>query len=106
MMGFGIAVLTYCLRLKFHYKVSYEPGFYYMFVCIPVSILCARLWSLAIGDATDFLNFRQGGLAIQGGVIGGVISALIFFPLILKKPTFHVRDVDADGNVVIRQPSM
>lgn len=106
MCGFGIAVLAYCLRLKFYYKVSWEPAFYYLFLCVPVTILCARLWSLAIGDAQNFFDFRSGGLAIQGGVIGGVIAAAIFFPLILKKPAYHVADVDADGNKVIRQVSM
>lgn len=106
MMGFVIAILTYCLRLHFHYKVPYDPGFYYLFLAVPMTIIGARLWSMAIGDAKDFFNFRQGGLAIQGGVIAGVITALIYFPLILKLPKFHVRDVDHEGNVYIRQPSM
>lgn len=104
--GFLIAILTYSLRLKFHYKVPYDPGFYYIFLAIPMTIIGARLWSLAIGDAKDFFDFRSGGLAIQGGVIAGVLSAAVYFPLILRIPKYHIRDIDADGNVVIRQPSM
>lgn len=106
MSGFAIAILAYCLKLHFHYKVSYEPGFYYLFLAVPMTIIGARIWSIAIGDATNFFDFRQGGLAIQGGVIAGVLSAIIFFPLILRKPKFHVRSTDQDGNTITKQPSM
>jgi len=61
-----------------------------------------------IGDAKDFskfFNLREGGLAVQGGVVFGVITALIYFPIILNRPKFHVR-VYEDGNVYIKRPSM
>ncbi|MCV3734320.1 prolipoprotein diacylglyceryl transferase [Ureaplasma miroungigenitalium] len=110
MAGFVLAILIYSLRLKFHYKVPFDPGFYYVFIAVPVILLGARVWSFAIGDAkigtTGFFDFRSGGLAVQGGVIGGVIVALIWFPLILRKPKYHVRDVNADGEVYVRQVSV
>ncbi|MDD6042855.1 MAG: prolipoprotein diacylglyceryl transferase [Eubacteriaceae bacterium] len=50
---------------------------------IPVSLVCARLyyvifnWSYYAGDFMAIINTRNGGLAIHGGVIGGIIVALI-----------------------------
>lgn len=96
-IGFIFAILAASLKLKFWYKVSVDPFIYFCFIGIPVSILGARAWSFIIGDATittnffaDFWNFRQGGLAIQGGVVCCVISACIWFPLILKRPVYQV----------------
>ncbi|MCV3743393.1 prolipoprotein diacylglyceryl transferase [Ureaplasma sp. ES3154-GEN] len=110
MSGFVLAILIYSLRLKFHYKVPFDPAFYYIFLAVPAILLGARIWSFAIGDAqvgeTGFFDFRSGGLAIQGGVVGGVLVALIWFPLILRNPKYHVRDVNADGEVYVRQVSV
>lgn len=50
---------------------------------IPVSLVCARLyyvlfnWSYYSGDFMAIINTRNGGLAIHGGIIGGIIVALI-----------------------------
>ena len=49
-----------------------------------VSIICARIyyvifsWDLYKGDLLSIFNIRQGGLAIYGGVIGAVITVLIY----------------------------
>lgn len=104
-IGFLCAIAAASLKLKFWYKVSIDPFIYFCFIGIPVSILGARTWSFIIGDASvttnffaDFWNFRQGGLAIQGGVVCCVISACIWFPLILKKPAYQVTTI-ADDDV-------
>ncbi len=107
LLGFFFAVVIASYKLKMYYKVSYDPTFYYIIFCIPVSILGARVWSCFIGDAlwASFFNFGTGGLAIQGGVIAALILGAIFFPLILRNPKYHVR-VQKDGEVHICQPSI
>ncbi len=53
-------------------------------IATPVEIVCARLYFVAwnIKDYTenplDIFNIRQGGLAIYGGIIGGVLTAYIY----------------------------
>ena len=52
--------------------------------CVPAGIVCARIyyvvfsWEMYAGNLRDILNFRQGGLAVYGGVIGGVIAGCIY----------------------------
>lgn len=56
----------------------------FILVMIPAAIVGARLyyvifnWSYYNGDIMQMINLRQGGLAIHGGVIGGVIAGLIY----------------------------
>lgn len=51
---------------------------------IPLAIIGARLyyvifeWDQYKNNLVDIINIRKGGLAIYGGVIGGVIAGLIF----------------------------
>lgn len=51
---------------------------------LPIAIICARLYYIAfslefyINNPSEILNIRDGGLAIYGGIIGGVITAAIF----------------------------
>ena len=52
-----------------------------MLYAVPLGIICARLYYVAFrfNDYSDnllsFFNIREGGLAIYGGVIGGLIAA-------------------------------
>ncbi|QSX06143.1 prolipoprotein diacylglyceryl transferase [Sedimentibacter sp. zth1] len=56
----------------------------FLLVIVPVGIICARLyyvafeWRQYINDPIQILNFRAGGLAIHGGIIGGAIAGMIF----------------------------
>lgn len=51
---------------------------------IPISIISARLYYVLfdlkdyINDPLQILNIRSGGLAIYGGIIGGLITCIIF----------------------------
>ena len=62
-----------------------------------VGILGARAyyvifsWKEYQGHVLDILNFRQGGLAIYGGIIGGIIGAIIVCHK-KKMPFFDVAD--------------
>ncbi|MDE5949820.1 MAG: prolipoprotein diacylglyceryl transferase, partial [Malacoplasma sp.] len=99
-IGFILAIIFACVKLECWYKISCTPFYWFVFIGIPVSLLGARTWSFVIGDSqvplgenffSAFFNFRQGGLAIEGGVALTVIAAFIYFPLILKKPKYHVK---------------
>lgn len=110
-IGFIIAIVVACLKFAKWYKISYDPFFYFTMIGIPVAILGARLWSFVIGDAIittnffqDFWDFGKGGLAIQGGIIFTMISALIYFPLILSKPKYHIR-TNNENEFYVRQIS-
>ena len=69
-------------------KDGKDPRMYdtfFIFV-VPIAIVGARLWYV-LGDLQDFvgkdflyiINPASGGLAIQGGVIAGVLFGLIYF---------------------------
>ena len=53
-------------------------------ICVPVGILCARLyyvlfsWDYYAAHPAESLDLRGGGLAIYGGVIGGVLAGWIY----------------------------
>ncbi len=113
-IGFIFAIALAYGKLKYWYKVSGEPFYWFVFIGIPVSILGARLWSFIIGDAKvptgsnfflAFFNFAGGGLAIQGGIMATVIAALIYFPLILRKPKYNVK-TQIGEKVYVKQVSM
>jgi len=50
----------------------------------PIAIICARIyyvvfeWEQYNGSFTKMIAIWEGGLAIYGGVIGGIIAAIIF----------------------------
>ncbi len=60
-------------------------------IAIVVAVICARIyyvvfsWDYYSGHLAEIFNLRKGGLAIYGGVIGGVLTALVFC---------HVRKID------------
>lgn len=109
MIGYGLAIFVFLITIKTRYKIAVDPAFYYIFIALPCILFGARFWSFVIGDcdwnSTPFFDFRQGGLAVQGGVIFGVLSAIIYFPLILLKPKYHKRVVDGN-HVYIQKPSL
>lgn len=61
-------------------------------ICIPSAIICARLyyvafeWNMYRHDLMQIFNLRSGGLAIYGGIIGGLLSG--FFVARRKKLSF------------------
>lgn len=107
MIGYITAIGIYILSIWKRYKISVDVGFYYIFIAIPMILLGARFWSACIGDLQweNFFSFGTGGLAIQGGVVFGIIAALIYFPIILHFPKFHAKVVE-NGHVYIQRPSM
>lgn len=82
-LGVLCAVLLACRREK---KLGFErdTALNVALICVPAAILCARLyyvffsWEYYAAHPGEILNIRQGGLAIYGGVIGGVLAGWIY----------------------------
>jgi len=55
-----------------------------IFLVLPIANICARIyyvvfeWEQYSGNFTKVISIWEGGLAIYGGVIGGIIAAIIF----------------------------
>lgn len=106
LMAFGMLVASLLLQ-HFAQKKGYNKEMIYDFilVIIPSAVLMARLWYVLFNldyysqHPASILNFREGGLAIQGGVIGGVIAGLIFAKV--KKVNFwDLADMVAPGLIL------
>ncbi|MDO5028383.1 MAG: prolipoprotein diacylglyceryl transferase [Bacillota bacterium] len=75
----------------------------FFLILIPVSVLTTRLYYVIFYDLeyylsnpAQILNFRQGGLAIHGGIIGGLLTTIIY----TKKKNinlFYLLDLLAPG---------
>lgn len=72
---------------KFHdsrYGIKFDNIIDLLIFVLPISFICARIYYCAFAwqefstDIFDFFNFRRGGLAIYGGLIGGTITTFVF----------------------------
>lgn len=106
-LGFAIGILAVILKLWKWYKVPVDPFYWFCVFGIITSILGGRFWSCCIGDAKweSFWQFNTGGMAIEGGVVLTLIFGIIYFPLILKKTKYHIRDRFSQP-IVIREVSV
>lgn len=93
-LGMVIA-LIWC---KFHdgkYGVKYDDILDLAIWVIPISIICARIYYVVfsldyfIKYPSEIFNIQNGGLAIYGGIIGGVITIII----IGKRKNLKILDV-------------
>lgn len=81
--AFIIAIIL-CKRDDKKYGIDFENILEVLIIVIPVSIICARLYyilfdlSYYINNPIEILNIRNGGLAIYGGIIGAVITIIIY----------------------------
>lgn len=79
-------ILGILLAIKESRRIGFdEEKFIDMLIfAIPMAIIGARLyyvifqWEYYSGDIIKIINIREGGLAIHGGIIGSVVTALIF----------------------------
>lgn len=88
-------VLLLCKRDSGKYDVKFETILDLSIYVIPISIISARIYyvvfnpSIYIENPLKILDFRSGGLAIYGGIIGAVITILIY----CKKKSINFLDV-------------
>ena len=77
----------------------------FLLIAIPICIVCARLyyvaceWPMYAGNFVKIIAIWEGGLAIYGAVIGGVIAAIIFF-LWRRVPVGEIMDIAAPSLVI------
>ncbi|KMT22071.1 prolipoprotein diacylglyceryl transferase [Clostridium cylindrosporum] len=80
-MILGLLIAVYTAKVR---KVNYDNILDGLIIAIPVGILGARLYyvlfnlSYYLDNPGDIINIRQGGLAIHGGIIFGLLAAYIF----------------------------
>ena len=78
---FGILI---CLRRSKRYGIKQDDLIDFALWTVPIAVICARLYYVAFewenyaGDLWKILRIWEGGLAIYGAIIGGVITAIIF----------------------------
>lgn len=86
----GLALASY--RTK-KYNVKQELIYDFILIALPVAIICARAyyvifeWENYADNPIKIFAIWEGGLAIYGGVLGGLLTAVIFcrikrFPLL------------------------
>ena len=75
--------LAFCSRDAKRYRISQDALLDFLLYAIPLGIVFARLYYVVFrfnmysDDLLSIFNVREGGLAIYGGVIGGLIAARI-----------------------------
>ena len=68
----------------------------FLLYAIPLGLICARLYYVAFRfndyseDLLSVFNIREGGMAIYGGVIGGLIAALMAYLSALRPQEYNV----------------
>jgi phosphatidylglycerol:prolipoprotein diacylglycerol transferase len=81
--GMVLAVLLASYRCR---QTGFDKNklFDLIIILIPVAVICARIYYVAFewddyrGDILKIISIWKGGLAIYGGVIGGIVAAFIF----------------------------
>lgn len=82
-LGFALAAV-YCLTQTNKFGIEREEFVDMLLFIIPVSIICARLyyvifnWEYFAGDFSRIYKVWTGGLAVYGGIIGGVLTVFVF----------------------------
>ena len=65
-------------------NIDYEKILELFVLIVPISIICARMYYIIfnldyyLNNPKDIININSGGLAIYGGIIGGVISIYLY----------------------------
>lgn len=79
-----IVALLLCKKDSGKYNIKFETILDLSVYLIPVSIISARLYyvlfnlDVYMAEPIKILDFRSGGMAIYGGIIGAVITILVF----------------------------
>ena len=82
-LGFLLGIL-YCARRSKDFGIKQDDFFDMVLLLIPLSILCARIYYVLFRldefrgrPLLDYFAVWQGGIAIYGGIIGGILAILL-----------------------------
>ena len=101
-MMVGIILANYTSRLK---DVDYDEFLNIVLISFPIAIIGARFYYVIFefnqykDNLIDVFNIRQGGLAIHGGIIFGMIAALIYTRL-KKENLLEFADIAAPSIII------
>ncbi len=79
-----IMALVWCKFRSEKYNIDFDEILSLFIILIPTVIICARLYYVLcnlnyyLSNTIQIINIRGGGLAIYGGIIGGIIACYIF----------------------------
>lgn len=82
-VGIALALLLIWLN-KDKQKIKWDDITDFVLYALPIGIICARLyyvifkWEYYSQNVLEIFQIWNGGLAIYGGIIGGIITAIIF----------------------------
>lgn len=101
-MILGITITRYTCKLK---GASFDKFIDLLILVLPMAIIGARLYYVLFeldyykNNLIEIFNIREGGLAIHGGVILGVLTAAIYIK-IKKLEFFKYADAAAPGLIL------
>ena len=81
------AIIIGIIWCKFHdgrYGIEFSNIIDLLIIVLPISFICARIyycifaWQEFNTNLIEIFNFRKGGLAIYGGLIGAAVVTFIF----------------------------
>lgn len=75
--------LILCKKNSGKFGIKFEDILDLSIILIPISFISARLYYVIFNikqytNIIEIINIKDGGLAIYGGIIGGIITAYIF----------------------------
>lgn len=79
-----LLALFICKKKSGTFKILFEDILELSIFLIPISIISARIYYVLFNaeyylkNPMQIINIRSGGLAIYGGIIGGIITCIIF----------------------------
>lgn len=78
-----VLAFLYAMHIAPKHDITKDQLTDFAIFAIPVSIICARIYYVIFAldefdSFFDMINIRNGGLAILGAVIGGIITGLVF----------------------------
>jgi len=81
----GIALALFLLwKNKDKAKIKWDDFTDFVLIALPIGIICARLyyvifkWEYYSQNLAQIFQIWNGGLAIYGGIIGGILTAIVF----------------------------
>jgi len=95
--GIILATIFVYYRAPTH-GIDQDRSLDFILICLPIGIIGARAyyvffeWDYYVGDIYKIINIREGGLAIHGGLIFGMLAAAILC-IIWKIRPFNLLDL-------------
>lgn len=93
-LAFVVGIVL-CKKDDGKYNIKFENVLELSIIMIPVALICARIYFILfkleyyIQNPSEILDIRNGGLAIYGGIIGAIITIIVY----CKKKNMSILDM-------------